>query len=58
MFSTGVNVKDSVNIVNNEEFQIPFQITRDSLYSEGRLQYLKITPMSGILPAKGEQIFW
>lgn len=58
MFSTGVNVRESVSIVNNEEFQIPFQIMRDSLYSEGRLQHLKITPMSGILPAKDEQIFW
>lgn len=57
MFSTGINVRESVSIINNEEFQIPFQIARDSLYSEGRLQYLKITPMSGILPAKGEQIF-
>ncbi|XP_011690764.1 PREDICTED: hydrocephalus-inducing protein homolog [Wasmannia auropunctata] len=54
----GINVRESVSIINNEEFQIPFQITRDSLYSEGRFQNLKITPMSGVLPAKGEQIFW
>ncbi|XP_036144321.1 LOW QUALITY PROTEIN: hydrocephalus-inducing protein [Monomorium pharaonis] len=58
MFSTGVNVRESASVINNEEFQIPFQITRDSLYSEGRLQCLKITPMSGTLPAKGKQIFW
>ncbi|KAG5334606.1 HYDIN protein, partial [Acromyrmex charruanus] len=54
----GINVRESISIINKEEFQIPFQITRDSLYSEGRLQYLKITPISGTLPAKGEQIFW
>ncbi|XP_018351511.1 PREDICTED: hydrocephalus-inducing protein homolog [Trachymyrmex septentrionalis] len=54
----GVNVRESISIINKEEFQIPFQITRDSLYSEGRLQNLKITPISGILPAKGEQILW
>ncbi|XP_039306783.1 hydrocephalus-inducing protein homolog [Solenopsis invicta] len=54
----GINVRESVNVINNEEFQIPFQIARDSLYSEGRLQCLKISPMSGILPAKGDQIFW
>ncbi|XP_071647191.1 hydrocephalus-inducing protein isoform X1 [Temnothorax longispinosus] len=54
----GTNVRGSVSIINNEEFQIPFHIARDSLYSEGRLQHLKITPMSGILPAKSEQIFW
>lgn len=58
MFFTGVNVRESVTIINNEEFQIPFQITRDSLYSEGCFQCLKITPMSGNLPAKGKQIFW
>ncbi|XP_018048361.1 PREDICTED: hydrocephalus-inducing protein [Atta colombica] len=54
----GVNVRESISIINKEKFQIPFQITRDSLYSEGCLQYLKITPINGILPAKGEQIFW
>ncbi|XP_011066010.1 PREDICTED: hydrocephalus-inducing protein-like [Acromyrmex echinatior] len=54
----GINVRESISIINKEEFQIPFQITRDSLYSEGRLQYLKITPINGTLPAKGEQIFW
>ncbi|KYQ52600.1 Hydrocephalus-inducing protein [Trachymyrmex zeteki] len=54
----GVNVRESINVINKEEFQIPFQIARDSLYSEGRLQYLKIMPISGILLAKSEQIFW
>lgn len=58
MFCIGVNMRESINIINNEEFQIPFQFARDSLYSEGRLQYLKIAPMNGILPAKGQQIFW
>ncbi|XP_011879966.1 PREDICTED: hydrocephalus-inducing protein-like [Vollenhovia emeryi] len=54
----GVSVRESVSVTNNEEFQLPFRIARDSLYSEGRLQYLKIAPMSGTLPAKGEQIVW
>ncbi|XP_018395325.1 PREDICTED: hydrocephalus-inducing protein [Cyphomyrmex costatus] len=54
----GINVRESISVINKEEFQIPFQIARDSLYSEGCLQYLKITPISGILPAKGEQILW
>ncbi|EFN85832.1 Hydrocephalus-inducing protein [Harpegnathos saltator] len=52
----GTNVRDSIRIINDEGFQMPFEVTRDSLYSEGCLQYLKITPMSGILNARSEKI--
>nr|XP_012219399.1 PREDICTED: hydrocephalus-inducing protein homolog [Linepithema humile] len=54
----GVNVRESISIINNEEFEISFQVAQDSLYSEGCLQNLKIAPMNGILNAKGKQILW
>ncbi|XP_032675908.1 hydrocephalus-inducing protein-like [Odontomachus brunneus] len=54
----GVTVRESICIVNDEEFRMHFEVVRDSLYSEGRLQNLKIMPMSGILNARSEQILW
>ncbi|XP_029155411.1 hydrocephalus-inducing protein homolog [Nylanderia fulva] len=54
----GVNVRESMSIINNEEFQLSFHIVRDSLYSEGRVQSLKIMPMNGILNSKDKQILW
>lgn len=47
-----------MSVINNEEFQLSFHIARDSLYSEGRVQSLKVTPMNGILNPKDEQVFW
>ncbi|XP_072764383.1 hydrocephalus-inducing protein homolog [Anoplolepis gracilipes] len=54
----GVNIRESISVINNEEFQLSFQIVRDSLYSEGRVQSLKLMPMNGILNPKDEQVFW
>ncbi|KAM0731376.1 Hydrocephalus-inducing protein [Formica fusca] len=54
----GVNIREPISVINNEELQLSFQIARDSLYSEGRVQSLKITPMNGILNPKDEQVFW
>ncbi|XP_014477569.1 PREDICTED: hydrocephalus-inducing protein homolog [Dinoponera quadriceps] len=54
----GTKVRESISIVNEEEFQLLYEVARESLYSEGRLQNLKVTPMSGILNARSEQVLW
>nr|KAF7425254.1 hypothetical protein H0235_007692 [Vespula pensylvanica] len=53
-----LEVQDSVSIINKEDFDISFQISKESLYSEGHYQNIIVTPMNGILKANGEQTFW
>ncbi|XP_043589559.1 hydrocephalus-inducing protein-like isoform X1 [Bombus pyrosoma] len=54
----GFNVRDSLKILNNEDFHIPFSVLEESLYSEGKFQKLSVTPMTGTLISKSEQHFW
>ena len=55
---SGFNVRDSLKILNNEDFHIPFSVLEESLYSEGKFQKLSVTPMTGTLISKSEQHFW
>nr|XP_034173204.1 hydrocephalus-inducing protein homolog isoform X3 [Osmia lignaria] len=54
----GHNVRDSIRLLNNEDYDIPFAIFENSLYSEGKFQRLSVTPMTGVLVAKKEQFLW
>ncbi|CAL7939802.1 unnamed protein product [Xylocopa violacea] len=51
----GFNVKESIKILNNEDFSIGFKIVEESLYSEGKFQKVSVTPMTGSLAPKTEQ---
>ncbi|XP_033221021.1 hydrocephalus-inducing protein homolog [Belonocnema kinseyi] len=51
----GWKVSDKLTIVNREDFELPFKILTESLYSEGRFHTLIIKPMSGILIPNSEQ---
>ncbi|XP_043487241.1 hydrocephalus-inducing protein-like [Polistes fuscatus] len=53
-----LEVEDSVSIINKEDFNISFQISEESLYSEGRYQNITVTPMNGVLKANDQQTFW
>ncbi|XP_076763005.1 hydrocephalus-inducing protein [Xylocopa sonorina] len=54
----GFNVKESIRILNNEDFSVGFKIVEESLYSEGKLQKVSVTPMTGSLVPKTEQHLW
>ncbi|XP_015436069.1 PREDICTED: hydrocephalus-inducing protein-like [Dufourea novaeangliae] len=54
----GYTVHDSIRLLNDESFDIPFRILEESLYSEGKYQKLTVTPMTGILASKTEQSLW
>ncbi|XP_076659704.1 hydrocephalus-inducing protein homolog [Halictus rubicundus] len=50
------NVQESIRLLNDETFDIPFRILDKSLYSEGKFQKLTVTPMAGVLASKTEQL--
>ncbi|XP_043251741.1 hydrocephalus-inducing protein-like [Colletes gigas] len=54
----GHNVRDSIRLLNDEDFSIPFKVLEESLYSEGKFQKLAVTPLSGSLAPKSEQLLW
>nr|XP_012152505.1 PREDICTED: hydrocephalus-inducing protein homolog [Megachile rotundata] len=54
----GYNVRDPIRLLNNEDFELPFAILEESLYSEGKFQKLSVTPMTGSLIPKNEQLLW
>ncbi|XP_076283506.1 hydrocephalus-inducing protein [Lasioglossum baleicum] len=54
----GYNVQESIRLLNDETFDIPFRILEKSLYSEGKFQKLTVTPMTGALASKSEQLLW
>ncbi|KAK2576816.1 hypothetical protein KPH14_005450 [Odynerus spinipes] len=51
----GHEVRDTTSVINKENFDISFQISPESLYSEGRYQNITVTPMNGVIKANGEQ---
>ncbi|XP_053973139.1 hydrocephalus-inducing protein-like [Hylaeus volcanicus] len=54
----GHNVRDSIRLLNDEDFHAPFRVVEESLYSEGKFQKLNVTPMTGSLEPKKEQFLW
>ena len=53
--SIGWKVSDKITIINKEDFELPFKLLPECLYSEGRFHNLVIKPMSGILLPNSEQ---
>ncbi|XP_017794375.1 PREDICTED: hydrocephalus-inducing protein homolog [Habropoda laboriosa] len=51
----GHNVRDTIKLLNNEDFHIPFKVAEESLFSEGKFQKLAVTPATGSLVSKSEQ---
>ncbi|XP_076237948.1 hydrocephalus-inducing protein-like [Calliopsis andreniformis] len=54
----GLNVRDSVKLLNDEDFHIPFKVVEESLFSEGKYQKIAVNPMTGILSPKSQQLLW
>nr|XP_031837905.1 hydrocephalus-inducing protein-like [Nomia melanderi] len=50
------SVQESIRLLNDEAFDIPFRILKESLYSEGKFQKLTVIPMTGTLTSKSEQL--
>ena len=48
----------SFEVKNNECCPLTFTIDPKSLYSEDRLQAIKVSPMNGTLEPKSKTVFW